>query len=480
MTRKIGALVTLVVSLLGISAPLNNIRAAGPTVSVWMTTADQSQLLAAQPSLTFAADGDTNPLTITVDPSKPYQQMDGWGASFTDSSAWLVWNKLSKTTRDALMNELFSKTDGIGLSFLRQPMGAPDLTASGNYSYDDNGGTPDPDLTNFSISHDMDYIIPLLKQAISINPSLKIMATPWSPPGWMKTSGSLVGGNMLPQYYGSLANYFVKFIQAYQAQGIPIYAYSIQNEPLYMPKGYPGMGMSATEQRDFIKNYMGPTLASAKLKAKLLIYDHNWDNPDYPETILADPQAAAYVAGVAWHCYAGSNTEQLTVHNDYPKMDTWETECSGGQWKPSFAGTLQATTETLVIENARFWGKAGVSWAMALDPNGGPTTNPGGCTTCRGVVTVDESTGTYTKNGEYYAFGQASKFVDSGAYRIDSNSFGESSIEDVAFQNPDGSLVVVTLNSGMAEQTFKIAWNGQSVSYTLPVWSVATFKWPGK
>jgi len=476
MSRKISFLVAIAIVILTAMVVPHSVNAAGPTVSVVMTTGDQTNLLAQQPSATFATDSGSNPLTITVNPSTKYQTMDGWGASITDSSAYLMWNSLSTSARASLMNDLFNKSTGIGLSFLRQPMGASDLSASGIYSYDD--GAADPNLNNFSINHDTTYIIPILKQAFSINPSIKIMDTPWSPPGWMKTSGSMVGGNMQTQYYSSLAAYFVKTIQAYQAQGLPIYALSVQNEPLYIPAAYPGMGMPATEERDFIKNFLGPALANAGLTPKVMVYDHNWDQPTYPTTIFSDASASAYVAGVAWHCYAGDVSAELTVHNQYPNKDTWETECSGGSWAPVFASNLQWDTENLVILNARNWGKAGVTWNMALDPNGGPNGGDG-CTTCRGVVTINESTGTYVHEVEYYALGQASKFVDSGAYRIDSNTFGNASIEDVAFQNPDSSMVVLALNNATTAQTFKVLWNGQSFSYTLPVGAVVTFKWSG-
>lgn len=453
--------------------------AAGPAVSIYMTTGDQSQLLAAQSSLNFAPDSGSNPTTITVNETIKYQQMDGWGASITDSSGWLMWNSLSSSIRNQLMNDLFSKNSGIGLSFLRQPMGATDLSASGNYSYDD--GAADPNLNNFSIGHDTAYLIPILKQALSINPSIKVMANPWSPPGWMKTSGSMIGGNLLSaQYSGSLAQYFVKFIQAYQAQGIPIYAISVQNEPLYIPPGYPGMGMAAADQGGFIGANLGPALASAGLTTKIIVYDHNWDQIGYPTTVYSNAAAYPYAAGVGWHCYGGNISAELNFHNSYPSKDTWLTECSGGSWESgnNFGVDLQHRTETLIILNARNWGKGAIFWNMALDTNNGPTN--GGCTTCRGVVTIDQGSRTYSKTVDYYALGQASKFVDSGAFRIDSNTFGGNSIEDVAFQNPDSSIAVLALNNGSSANIFKILWNGQSISYPLPADAVATFKWmPG-
>jgi len=246
MYRKLIAIFTVATIALVLFSQYNSASATGESVGVWMTSADQSKLLAQQSSVNFGANSGSNPLTITVNPGTKYQTMDGWGASITDSSGWLMWNRLSSGTRNTLMNELFSKTSGIGLSLLRQPMGATDLSASGNYSYDDGGA--DPNLNNFSTAHDNAYIIPLIKQAMGINSTIKIIATPWSPPGWMKTSGSMIGGTLLSaQYSNSLAQYFVKFIQSYQSQGIPIYALTVQNEPLYQPTGYPGMGMAAAD-----------------------------------------------------------------------------------------------------------------------------------------------------------------------------------------------------------------------------------------
>ena len=467
------ALVTLILAL-SVTLMAGPALAAGETVNVWVTTPDQAKLLQQQASLAFAPDSGSNPLTITVNPAVTYQQIDGWGASFTDSSAYLVFNS---SARNAIMNDLFNTSSGIGLSFLRQPMGASDFSRSGNYNFDNTCC----DLSDFSISHDTAYIIPLLQQARSLNPSVKIIITPWSPPGWMKTSGSMIGGSLNSGTYSdALAQYFVKTIQGYQGQGVPIYGLTVQNEPLYSPTGYPGSLMPAADQAGFIGFNLGPALAGAGLgSVKIMAYDHNWDQPGYPTTVFANATASQYVAGVAWHCYGGNVSAELSVHNSYPNKDAWLTECSGGNWTPyfnNFDANLKGETENLVILNARNWGKGAILWNMALDPNNGPTN--GGCTTCRGIVTVNG--GSYTKTVDYYVLGQASKFVRSGAYRIDSNTFGGSSIEDVAFKNPDGSIVVLALNNASSAQTFKILVSGQSVSYTLPAGAVATFQWmPG-
>ncbi|GER90093.1 glucosylceramidase [Dictyobacter vulcani] len=456
------------------------VHAAGETVNVWLTSGDLSTHLAPQANLTFA-NGNGSGNVINVNENQTYQQMDGFGASLTDSSAWLVYNKMSSSQRSTLMNNLFNSSSGIGLNFLRQPIGASDLTrpapAVGEYSYDDMpAGQTDPSLANFSISHDNAYIIPVLKQALQINPSIKIMGTPWSPPGWMKSSGSMEGGTLNASAYSAYANYFVKYVQAYQAQGLPIYAITPQNEPLYVPNGYPGMSFPADQQTNFIKNNLGPAFAQNGITTKILGYDHNWDQTGYPTTILSDSTANSYTAGTAWHCYGGSVDAQTTVHNSYPNKDTWETECSGGAWENSngFPNTM-----SLLIGVVRNWGKSVVRWGMVLDPNGQPNLGTGAaCSTCRGVVSVDQNNGNVTYNGDYYGLGQASKFVTPGAYHIDSSA-GSNGIQDVAFKNPDGTKVLVAYNSGSSSQSFSVQWGGESFAYTLPAGAAATFKWSG-
>src|SRR6267378_898744 len=308
----------LVLPTLAISSP-PPATAGNEPVKVWLIDISAGVRLVQQSNLSFAPDSNSNPLTITVDESSQFQQIEGFGASFTDSSAWLVYNKLSAGQRTDLMTNLFSPANGIGLGLLRQPLGASDFSTIGNYSYDDMpAGQTDPNLTNFSTSHDDAYIIPVLKQALQINPAVKIIGTPWSPPGWMKTTGSMIGGNLKPEAYSPLANYFVKFIQAYQAQGVTVNYLTVQNEPLYIPPGYPGMGMAASEQANFIKNNLGPALAANHLSTNILAYDHNWDAPNYPGAVLADVGAARYISGVAWHWYGGDVGAQTTVHNAFP------------------------------------------------------------------------------------------------------------------------------------------------------------------
>jgi glucosylceramidase len=449
----------------------------GPNVQVVMTTGDQTKLLAPQPTISFGQGGSQGGLVIAVDATTRYQQMDGFGGSLTDSSAWLIWNKLDSSQQATLMRQLFSPSAGIGISFVRQPMGASDFTVNGNYSYDDvPSGQTDTDLASFSIAHDTAYIIPLLVQARTINPAVKIVALPWSPPAWMKTNGSMNGGNMVTAYFPSFAQYFVKYLQAYQQQGIPVYAISAQNEPLNSTSSYPSESLSSADESDFIANHLGPALNSAGLsQVKVFGYEHNWDNTAYPEAVLGSP-AGNYVAGSSFHCYAGDVSAQSMVEAAYPGKDLWFTECSGTVGS-NFAGDLVWNSEHLLIGATRNWARSVSLWNLALDQNSGPTN--GGCAYCRGVVTINSSMSpaTITQNVEYYVLGHLGKFVVPGARRIGSNTFGAGSVEDVAFQNPDGSVVLFVLNASGGTQAFTVSSKGSTFNYALPAQSVATFEW---
>ena len=449
----------------------------GPSVHVVETTADRAMLLQAQPSVSFSSGGSPSAFVITVDATTQYQQMDGFGGSLTDSSAWLIWNKLSASQQTKLMQQLFSPSAGIGISFLRQPMGATDFSASGNYSYDDMpSGQTDPNLTNFSITHDAAYIIPVVKQALSVNPNIKVVALPWSPPAWMKTTGTMNGGTMNTAYFPSLAKYFVDFVQAYQQHGIPIYAISVQNEPLYSTTGYPSEYLAATDESTFIANNLGPALNTAGLGGvKIFAYEHNWDNSAYPEAVLGS-SAAQYLAGSAFHCYAGDPSAQSTVETVFSAKAIWFTECSGIT-STTFAGDLVWNAEHLLIGATRNWARSVSLWNLALDQASGPKN--GTCSNCRGVVTIDDtvSPANVTLNVEYYILGHLGKFVVPGAHRIDSNTFGAGSIEDVAFQNPDGSIVLLVLNSASTAGTFTVSSKGRSFKYTLSAGALATFSW---
>ena len=340
------------------------------SVQVWLTDISSNKWVEQQNDVSFQTVQTDNPVTINVDASRKYQEVQGFGAAMTDSSAWLI-NKLSDAQRSEMMSKLFDPSSGIGLSLIRSPMGATDVNASGSYSYDDMpAGQTDPTLAGFSIQHDEAYIIPALQQALSLNPSIKIMANTWSPPGWMKTTDSMIGGTLKDEYYTTLANYFVKFIQAYSNAGVPISYVSPQNEPMGTPT-WPGMFLSAYQETQLVQE-MGKAFEANNIPAKILAWDHNWDVPSYPEKIFSDPTASQYTVGTGWHVYSGSPISQTLVHNDYPGKQAFITEGTGGTWQADNNAALHDALDTWIINGTRNWANGVMLWNIALDPNMGP------------------------------------------------------------------------------------------------------------
>ncbi|HWD86689.1 MAG TPA: glycoside hydrolase family 30 beta sandwich domain-containing protein [Mucilaginibacter sp.] len=451
-------------------------RFANESVSIWETTTDQSKLLQQQSGVNFAGDAGTNPITITVDENTTYQTIDGFGYALTGGSAQLISGLGSN--EDVMLNDIFSTASGhIGSSFVRISIGASDLSDH-DFTYDDMpSGQTDVSLNNFSINAEMANLVPVLKKIIAINPSIKILATPWTAPVWMKqnTTGNngFTGGNLNPAYYDAYARYFVKYIKAMAGQGITIYAITPQNEPLN-PNNNPAMTMQPSEETNFIKNNLGPQFASNGIATKIICYDHNLDRADYPETVLSDATANSYTDGSAFHLYAGSISTMTSVHNAYPNKNVYFTEqFIGGPG--NFGGDFDWHMNNVIIGSPQNWGRVALEWNLASDPNYNPHT-PGGCSTCMGAVTI--SGNSYTRNTAYYTVAHASEFVRSGAVRISSNTFA-STIQDVAFKNPDGTKVVVALNTSSSSQTFKIKWGAESFTYTLPAGAAATFRWAG-
>jgi O-glycosyl hydrolase len=357
---------------------------------------------------------------------------------------------------------------------LRQPMGASDFAVGSAYSYDDQpAGRTDRDLSDFSIAHDRAYILPRLREAYALNPRLSFMATPWSAPGWMKDNDSLVQGSLKKTYEKAYAEYFVAFIKAYARAGIPTDYVSLQNEPLYEPADYPGMGVMPDQAARFLGRQLGPALDRAGLDdTTILAYDHNWDVTDYPEAIHTDRRAARYVPGTAWHCYGGQVSAQSVSHNNYPHAQAFLTECSGGEWQGTVDQAFDLTMDS-VIGVPRNWGQSVVLWNLALDQRNGPFI--GGCTTCRGVVTVNDD-GTVTKNLEYWALAHASRFVSPGAVRIGSSQPSGSPVSNVAYRNRDGSLVVVAHNQGHQVAQVELAVGDRHVATTLAPGAAATYR----
>jgi glucosylceramidase len=443
-------------------------------VSVYQTTPDLTLALHKEHRLSFAAGAAASEINIDVDDVKKYQTMDGFGAAMTDSSAWLLEKQLTEAQRKAVMRKLFDPRHGIGVSFVRVPLGASDLSRN-HYSYDDMpAGQSDPGLLHFSIDHDREYILPALREAVKIDPAISIMVTPWSAPAWMKTKDSMNGGQLRTDVGKDFAEYLTRAVSGYEKAGVPVKYLSLQNEPLYETKDYPGTLMHADQETALIHNYVGPALRDAGLKVSILAYDHNWDHPEYPLEVLSDPVAAQYVAGSAFHCYGGNVSAQGPVHDRFPDKGLWMTECSGGTWQK---GNLLAVTEKLVIESTRQWAKSVVLWGLALDEKNGPFA--GGCGTCRAFVTVNRSSEPHAVSytADFYGIGQASEFVRPGAVRIDSTDLGEKSLETVAFENTDHSVALLVLNNAGTVTNFAVSWHGKRIQTSLGAGAVATYTW---
>ncbi|HUI60212.1 MAG TPA: glycoside hydrolase family 30 beta sandwich domain-containing protein [Steroidobacteraceae bacterium] len=541
-------------------------------VAVTQTSSDLTQALSPQPGLRFSPSGQLPAApVIHVDDGVRYQTFSGVGAAMTDSSAWLIGDELPSATADALMGDLFGAA-GAHLGFLRVPMGASDYSATGvPYTYDDQpAGESDPTLSDFSIAHDTTYILPALREAMALNPSLYLEAVPWSPPAWMKANDALENidhaGTLLPSSYGPLAQYFVKFLQAYAARGVPIAAVTPQNEP-GVPTQYPGMELDQQQELTFVTHYLRPALQAAGLDPSVFGWDLSWGplNADDPLVANAaqtagasstpDKEAAKHsgsaaslhrtssrslhnrsgrlrnrgsslrdrsgksseragaskheamsrsaerqtsnddlrlmaanastgaVTGLAWHCYFGNPTYMTGVHNAAPNSLQIVDECATG------TGDIFPTSE-LLISSLRNWASSVALWNLALDPSGEPVQPPdSGCGGCTGVVTVNDQTGTFTLSKDYYQLAQLSHFVQRGAVRIASGNFVSYNLtpayqttitpglDDVAFENPDGSKVLFVYNNSPAPIAFNVEWHGSYVSYAIPAGATTTLSW---
>jgi glucosylceramidase len=443
---------------------------SGPFIESWSTTGDRSRLLS-KDSAQFSNEPEFSFPIIEIDSSKQYQTIDGFGYSLTGGSAYLINQKLQKTERDNLLQELFSTDQaGIGISYLRVSIGASDLDDE-VFSYDDlPPGKIDKQLTNFSIEEDKKNLIPVLKQILSINPRLKIMGSPWSAPVWMKSNGKPKGGNLKKDFYPTYANYFVKYINAMAGEGINIDAVTLQNEPEH-PGNTPSMTMTAAEQAEIVRDHLGPAFKNAGIKTKIIVYDHNCDHPEYPIAILNDSSARKFIDGSAFHMYLGEITALTKVHDAHPDKNVYFTE----QWtsgKGDFAGDLRWHIKNLIIGGTRNWSKTVLEWNLAADPHFNPHTDDGGCTLCLGALTIGD---TIKRNVSYYIIAHASKFVPPGSIRIATSV--EDSLPNVAFITPDRQKVLIVLNDTEKEQQFGIRDKKMIAKNSLPAGAVATYVW---
>jgi len=452
----------------GTTPPITNPVASD--VALWLTKGDRSVLLQKQNvALNFTATNNSS-TTIEVDDTQTYQSIDGFGYTLTGGSATLI-NELPSVEKDALIKELFStEENAIGVSYIRVSIGASDLSAK-VFTYNERpAGQTDVNMEHFSIAEEMTDLVPVLKKILAVNPNIKILGSPWTPPTWMKTNNAYKGGSLKPEYYQAYAKYFIKYIEAMKAQGITIDAITIQNEPLH-PGNTPSLLMEAKDQANFIKTALGPAFQQAGIKTKIILYDHNADRPDYPMTILADADASKYVDGSAFHLYAGNISALSQVRNAYPDKHIYFTE----QWvggPGNFAEDLKWHVSTLIVGATRNWSRNVLEWNLAADANYNPHTPDGGCTNCLGAITIAPAV---TRNVAYYVIGHASKFVRPGSVRI--NSTLNSTLSNVAFKNADGKKVLIVMNTSNADQVFNIKNNGKIVTTTLPAGAAGTYVW---
>ncbi|MFU8860763.1 MAG: glycoside hydrolase family 30 protein [Cyclonatronaceae bacterium] len=433
-------------------------------VDVYLTTGNRLVLFDRQNSFDFS-DSPAG-VTITIDETEVFQPVTGFGAAMTGSSAYLI-TRMEASARTALLEELFDPEEGIGISNIRLTIGASDFSL-GNYSYCDEEG-----IENFAIpATDRRDLIPLMKEILSISPDLWIMASPWSAPAWMKTSGTMNGGRLKHEHFDDFALYLKLYVEAFEAEGIPINAITIQNEPLHETGGYPTMFMPWEDQNVFIRDHLGPLFASSGIDTKIIIYDHNWDNYQYPINILNDQETRRFVDGSAFHGYGGNVGQMSNVSDVHPDKALYFTEISGGGWATGFWPNITWNIDNIFFGTMRNNSQNVILWNLALDEQDGPKN--GGCQNCRGVVTIRGNDG-IIRNEEYYLLAHLSRFIRPG-YRRVSTTINQGNLSAMAFTG-DGPDVLVVMNNTDFSQQFRVTSAKGNFIYTIPGQALGTFIW---
>jgi glucosylceramidase len=452
--------------LLGILSLVNS-----ATVEWWLTTGNKSQLMAPQMNLTPRSSSSS--ASILINQNSRLQEIDGFGWALTGGSASVIYS-LSPTDRANLLQELFNST-GLGVSVLRLSIGASDLDPS-VFTYDNMAkGQSDPGMTQFALGPDLLAVIPLLKEIFFYKPDLKLICAPWTAPLWMKESYTPYGAKLKVEWMATYATYFVKYIETMRSFGIPIWAITPQNEPLN-PNNNPSLYMEASQQLDFIKNYLGPAFKNSGITTKIIIYDHNLDRTDYPMTILGDPGAAQYVTGSAFHLYAGSISALQEVHNRFPDKGLYLTEwwLAAPESDSQFSTNLLSNFRRIITDGAANWCRMGLSWNLASDQNWQPHTD-GGCSQCLGALIIDSNTKAITRTSGYYSIGHASKFVPPKSIVLQATC--PTNFNCAVYMRPDGNAVVLVRNSQSNDQRMVIGWGGNIIDPVLPAYSISSFVW---
>lgn len=453
-------------------------------VQVLTTTNNRSKDLTPS-AISFSTKDNMSPRTIRLDKNQMFQEIDGFGAAITGSTAYNLL-KMDPADRAEFLKRTFSLTDGYGMNYIRICIGCSDFSLS-EYTCCDTKG-----IENFALTaEENNYVIPVVKEILAINPDIRIIASPWTAPRWMKVnnltdlqpSNSWTGGQLNPAYYQDYAEYFVKWLQAFKQNGINVHAITLQNEPLNRGNSA-SMFMGWEEQRDFIKQAVGPKFAAAGITTKIYAFDHNYnydnmaDQQSYPAKIYADPDASKYIAGAAYHNYGGNRSELNTIHDAYPDKELLFTESTAGDWNDgaNLSTHLNGDMDEIFLGTVNNWARGAVIWNLMLDANRGPN-RPGGCINGFGAVDIDASYKHIQRNSFYYNACHMSAVVKTGAHRIASTGYSPNGLTYAAFVNPDGSYAFVASNSSSEALSITLDDGTHHFSANVPAKSIASFKW---
>jgi len=466
-------------------------------IESWITNADRSMLFEKQKDIIQLTSNKGRGTSIIIDENQAMQTMDGFGFALTGGSAELIV-KMTAQARSKLLHQLFA-ADGTnaGISYIRLSIGASDMN-SYVFSYDDlPKGETDFELKKFSLAQDLKDVVPVMKEILAINPGIKILGSPWSAPTWMKTNGEVKKGFLKKECYSVYAQYFVKYIQAMKREGITIDAVTIQNEPLNA-NNTPSMPWYAPDASDFIKTNLGPAFRTAGITAKIILFDHNCDRPDYPLLMLNDPETAQYVDGSAFHYYGGNMSALSTLHMVRPDKNLYFTEQMVVEDPAAKPMKIATPVKDLIIGAPRNWSKNVILWNLAADPSNGPHTSNGGCPSCQGAITIDGDNVSW--NIAFYAIAHASKFVRPGSVRIASTWPGDASVAftndeeqptvmratlientdvlpNVAYKTPEGKIVLIVANDKPLLRNFRVQYKGMTANLRLAAGAVGTYVW---
>ena len=485
-----------IISLFGQNA--EPVKSDSYRIEAWITNADRSSLFEKQAEpITFSSRDSGHGQAIVIDENQPIQSIDGFGFALTGGSAELMM-KMTSIERSKLIHELFeTDKNNLGVSYIRLSIGSSDLN-SFVFSYDDLAeGETDLPLAKFNLFQDYKDVIPVMKEILAINPKIKILGSPWSAPIWMKSNKNVRGGSLIPECYDVYARYLVKYIQSMKKEGITIDAITVQNEPLNS-NNTPSMQWLPGEQKDFIKNNLGPEFQKTNITTKIILYDQNLDRIDYPLTTLRDGEAAKYVDGTGFHHYGGDFSAMTTLHIAYPDKNLYFTEQMVVE-KPGIATIdIAAQVKRLIIGATRNWSKNVILWNLAADPLNDPHTDNGGCPMCQGAITIDGDK--VSRNLAYYTIAHASKFVRPGSFRITSTGKGDKAVvladdeerkgalrvtvienaevmPNVVFKTPEGKIVLIVANDTHSINSCRIQYHSQYATLRLNPGAVGTYIW---